>query len=200
VTTWDRIEAARERWNVLRHPFYVRWSAGELTAQELAAYTGQYRHAVEAIARMSEDVAAQDPDRPELAEHARSEREHVALWDRFVDAAGGERSAKPTAETERCVQEWTAGDDALLTLARLYAIESSQPAISRTKLDGLTEHYGFDEGPATEYFTLHERLDAEHAREGRDLIATLTGGAGEDELVDAAESAYRANWRLLDGV
>ena len=28
---WERIEQARERWNVLDHPFYQRWSAGELT-------------------------------------------------------------------------------------------------------------------------------------------------------------------------
>ena len=51
--TWDRIEQARERWNVLRHPFYRRWSAGELSSEELARYSGQYRHAVEAIAALS---------------------------------------------------------------------------------------------------------------------------------------------------
>ena len=48
--TWERIERSRERWDVLRHPFYKRWSAGELSAEELARYSGQYRHAVEAIA------------------------------------------------------------------------------------------------------------------------------------------------------
>ena len=36
VETWERIERARERWNVLRHPFYQRWSAGELSGDELA--------------------------------------------------------------------------------------------------------------------------------------------------------------------
>ncbi len=25
-----RLDAVRERWNVLRHPFYLRWSAGTL--------------------------------------------------------------------------------------------------------------------------------------------------------------------------
>ncbi len=88
TTAWNRIEAARERWNVLRHPFYVRWSAGELSADELAAYTGQYRHAVQAIATMSETVAEALPERPELAEHARAERDHVALVGR-VPRCGG---------------------------------------------------------------------------------------------------------------
>ena len=36
--TWDRIEDARERWNVLRHPFYRRWTAGALSAEELGRY------------------------------------------------------------------------------------------------------------------------------------------------------------------
>ena len=54
---WQKIEQARERWNVLEHPFYQRWSAGELTREELADYSGQYRHATAAIARLSADVA-----------------------------------------------------------------------------------------------------------------------------------------------
>ncbi len=200
TTAWDRIEAARERWNVLRHPFYARWSAGELSAAELAAYTGQYRHAVAAIADMSETVATAFPERSELAEHARAERDHVELWDRFLDATGGVRNATTTPETQACVASWTRDDDSLATLARLFAIESSQPAISRTKLDGLTSNYGFDAGPATEYFAVHESLDVEHAREGRELIAEIAGSGRDDELVAAATAAYRANWRLLDGV
>ena len=62
--TWSRIEDARERWNVLRHPFYRRWSAGELSSEELARYSGQYRHAVEAIAALSESAARSAPERP----------------------------------------------------------------------------------------------------------------------------------------
>lgn len=200
TTAWDRIEAAREHWNVLRHPFYARWSAGELSAEELSAYTGQYRHAVQAIADMSETVAKAFPEHRELAEHARAERDHVELWDRFLDAAGGTGNATATPETTGCVEAWAVGGDPLATLARLYAIESSQPAISRTKLDGLTSHYGYDEGPETEYFTVHESLDVEHAREGRGLIAEIAGFGRDDELVAAATAAYRANWRLLDGV
>ena len=53
IDVWERIEQARERWNVLEHPFYQRWSAGELTADELADYSGQYRRAVEAIAAVA---------------------------------------------------------------------------------------------------------------------------------------------------
>ncbi len=52
------LDAVRERWNVLEHPFYTRWSAGELTLDELALYAGQYRHAVTALAQASANAAA----------------------------------------------------------------------------------------------------------------------------------------------
>jgi pyrroloquinoline-quinone synthase len=202
--TWDRIESARERWNVLRHPFYRRWSAGELSREELARYSGQYRHAVRAIAAVSEAAADAAPERPELRRHAAEERDHVALWDGFVEAAGGSVADAPTPETEECVRAWSqpaAGrGDLLARLARLYAVESGQPEISRTKRQGLLGCYGFAEGPGTAYFRLHERRDTEHAAEGRELIDELAARGDEDAVVAAAEAALRANWRLLDGV
>jgi pyrroloquinoline-quinone synthase len=197
LTIWERIESARQRWNVLRHPFYERWTAGALTPEELARYSGQYRHAVEAIAEVSESAAA---GRPDLAEHAVEEREHVELWDRFVHATGGDAAAKPTPETAECVKEWSAGEDVLSQLVTLYAIEAAQPEISRVKREGLLQSYGFEDGDGTDYFRVHEHLDAEHAAQARELLAELAEEADEDRLVAVAEGAYRANWRLLDGV
>jgi pyrroloquinoline-quinone synthase len=199
---WQKIEAARARWNVLEHPFYQRWSAGELSREELAAYSGQYRHATAAIARLSASVAESAPDaeRAELRRHAEQEADHIALWDGFVEAVGGEVAAAPTAETKRCVDAWTASDERLSQLVRLYAIESGQPAISETKRRGLAEHYGIGDGPGNEYFRVHEEADVEHAAEGRSLIEAHLDGADPDALVAAAESAFEANWRLLDGV
>jgi pyrroloquinoline-quinone synthase len=204
---WVRIEQGRERWNVLRHPFYRRWSAGELSRQELARYSGQYRHAVRAIAAASEAAAEIAPERPELRRHAFEERDHVALWDGFVEAAGGSVADAPTPETQECVRAWSQsravsarGDDLLARLVRLYAIESGQPAISRIKRQGLVGCYGVIDGPGTAYFRLHERRDAEHAAEARELIEELAAEGDEDELAAAAEATLRANWRLLDGV
>jgi pyrroloquinoline-quinone synthase len=197
---WDRIERSRERWDVLRHPFYRRWSAGELTVEELGRYSGQYRHAVEAIAALSADAADAAPDHPELRRHAAEELGHVRLWDGFVAASDGNSSDAPTAETEQCVRAWTEGGDLLSKLARLYAIESGQPRISRTKLDGLREHYGFAEGSGTAYFAVHEGRDVEHAAEVRELIEGIASAEDADRLAAAAETAFRANWRLLDGV
>jgi pyrroloquinoline-quinone synthase len=200
LTIWERIERARERWNVLRHPFYVRWTAGELTAEELARYSGQYRHAVEAIARATDDAAEAASDRAELREHAAEERQHVALWDAFVAATGGDAGAEATPETAQCVATWCGGEDLASRLVTLYAIESAQPEISRVKREGLISSYGFATGDGTRYFELHERRDSEHAAQARALLAQIVGEADEDRLVATAERAYRANWRLLDGV
>ena len=201
-TIWQRIEAARTRWDVLEHPFYVRWTAGELSREELADYAGQYRHATEAIARLCEQAAASAPpaERRELLRHAADEADHVALWDGFVDAIGGQVGAEPTPETRDCVAAWTADDGLLASLVRLYAIESGQPQISRVKREGLAEHYGVADGDGNAYFRVHEDLDLEHAASGRELIERHLDGADQDALADAAESAFRANWRLLDGV
>jgi pyrroloquinoline-quinone synthase len=201
-SVWERIEESRARHNVLEHPFYVRWSGGELTTQELARYAGQYRHATEALARLCGQTAETAPDahRDELAAHAAEEEAHVGLWDDFVEAAGGEIGAEPTPETADCVSTWTVADGYLARLARLYAIESGQPEISRVKRDGLARFYGIDAGPGSEYFRVHENADHAHAQQSRRLIEEAMGAADEDAVVEAAESAFRANWQLLDGV
>lgn len=199
-TVWDRIEAARGRCNVLEHPFYQRWTAGELTPAELAGYSGQYRRAVEAIADVSAYVARELPEHAGLVEHAREEAEHVALWDGFVEAVGGESSAAPNPETERCYETWTREDSALAALARLYAIESGQPEISRTKLEGLAAHYDVPPGAGTHYFSVHRGRDVEHAAEARELLAELMELGDEEIVLAAAQEAFEANWELLDGV
>ncbi|HEY1285669.1 MAG TPA: iron-containing redox enzyme family protein [Solirubrobacterales bacterium] len=199
---WQRIEEARARWNVLEHPFYQRWSAGELSLEELADYAGQYRHATVAIAALSASVAESSAgvERAGLRRHAAEEQAHVAAWDGFVEAVGGDLAAAPNRETQECVDAWTAGDERLVQLVRLYAIESGQPAISRTKRVGLEAHYGIGDGPGNEYFRIHEEADVHHAAEGRSLIEAHLAGADPDELVAAAEAAFEANWRLLDGI
>lgn len=199
---WDRVEEIRGRCNVLEHSFYARWSAGELTGEELADYAGEYRHAVGAIAEASATAAALSkgtPAREALLRHAAEEASHIPLWDGFVTAVGGGRR-EPAPETAECVAAWTDGGELLPTLVTLYAIESGQPEISRVKREGLLAFYGVEDGPATDYFALHAELDREHAAEARDLIEEMLEGADQDELAAVAESAFRGYWTLLDGV
>lgn len=202
-----RIDAARAATDVLQHPFYRRWSAGELSDEELGRYAGQYRHAVVALADASDEAARRGGAHAAgLARHAAEERDHVALWDAFASACGAQPDATPLAGTADCTRAWRGGEHLLERLAVLYAIEASQPAISQTKLDGLRDHYGrVAEGPATEYFAVHAVRDVEHAHEAGRLIEELLAGeedaeARADRMVAHAEAALRGNWRLLDSV
>jgi pyrroloquinoline-quinone synthase len=180
------IDAARERWNVLEHPFYVRWERGELTREELARYAGEYRHAVVALARTAKKAGL----------HAEEEAGHISLWDDFASAVGA-RAREPLAETRCCASAWAGAPDELGAAAILYAIESGQPAIAETKLRGLVEHYGFGDGsPEVEYFRLHAERDHEHAAEAGAVLE----GAEDGRLVGLAEAALAGNWALLDGV
>jgi pyrroloquinoline-quinone synthase len=192
MTLFERLAETQERWNVLKHPFYTRWERGELTADALAYYAGEYRHAVVALARQAETAGA---------DHAAEEAAHVDLWDDFARALDADLDRAPRAETRGCAEAWTGGSDRLERLAVLYAIESAQPAISETKLAGLVAHYGFDaDGPGAAYFALHAERDLEHADESRAALAAEATEADVERLVAAAEAALRGNWRLLDGV
>jgi pyrroloquinoline-quinone synthase len=196
MTLIARLDEARRRRNILEHPFYTRWERGELTRSELSTYAGEYRHAVVALAGAAEQAAPIAGDG-----HAAEERAHVDLWDDFAVALDAELAGTPLPETERCAAAWTSAVDPLEALAILYAIETGQPDVSRTKLSGLVEHYGFEEGEAgTAYFRLHAERDHEHAAQSRELLERHAAPADEDRLVAAAERALDGNWALLDGV
>ena len=142
--TWDRIEEARERWNVLRHPFYRRWSAGELSARGAGALLGPVP------ARGAGDRRGQRGRRGRRSRAARAApprrrgaRPRRALG-RLRRGGGRERRRPPDAGdrgVRACVVATgtvrAGGDDLLARLVTLYAIESGQPEISRTKREGL---------------------------------------------------------------
>jgi len=185
----ERLDEARRTRNVLDHPFYRRWEAGELSHADLVFYAGEYRHAVVALA----DAAAATGD----AEHASEEAAHVSLWDEFAAALDAPIDREPASGTMACAGAWRRTDP-LEARAVLYAVEAGQPDVSRTKLEGLVGHYGFQpDGAGTAYFSLHAERDHEHAAMSR-AVLEQADPADADRLVAVAEAALEGNWRLLD--
>jgi pyrroloquinoline-quinone synthase len=194
VELFEQIRQAQERWNVLRHPFYVRWEQGELSREELQTYAGQYRHAVAAVARAARQAATLGDDG-----HAAEEAAHVTLWDAWA-ASLDARRAEASPETAECAERW-APSDPLAATAVLYAVESTQPAVAETKLQGLLAHYGYrPDSPALSYFHVHVERDHAHAARAETILRERPSDADDGVLAGAAEDALRANWRLLDGV
>lgn len=187
---FERLEAVADRWNVLRHPFYRRWECGELTRDELSYYAGEYRHAVVALAGLARTASDEG--------HAAEEAAHVDLWDDFARSLDADLERAPCTETTTCVDAWSGSG--FEGAAALFAIESAQPEISKTKLDGLTRWYGFEpHTKGTRYFELHSERDHEHAELSRRVLERAEP-ADADRIVEAAERALQGNWALLDGV
>ena len=161
-----RLDEARGAISVLEHPFYQRWSAGELSARELGVYAGEYRHAVLALEqhrRRRLRRRGRQSLRP--APPRRGGDGDVELWERFARATGA-RGAAPNASgrwarRRRACARGRPARTCSSTWRCCTRSRPSQPEISRTKLEGLTAHYGYsEEGPAVEYFRVHELRDS----------------------------------------
>jgi pyrroloquinoline-quinone synthase len=83
-------------------------------------------------------------------------------------------------------------------LAALYAYESQQPEVMRTKREGLADRYGVATGH--DYFTVHESLDVQHSEAERALVLSEAGGAEEESIYAAVRNGLDATYTLLDGI
>ncbi|WP_026442588.1 CADD family putative folate metabolism protein [Pseudacidobacterium ailaaui] len=212
-------EERMERYDLLKHPFYTAWTAGELTREDLREYAAEYWHHVSAFpASLSALHArlADGPARRMVASNLADEegitspdgRAHSDLWMDFARGMGADESAVRSRtlqpETKALIASFRkiAEEGATAAaLAAFYAYESRVPAIAREKACGLKEHYGADSA-TVRYFTLHQTADIHHANVWRELIAQeleQDPGATEKAL-SAVEQISASLWAALDGV
>jgi pyrroloquinoline-quinone synthase len=188
------LDGVTDRWNLLQHSFYQRWTQGTLTRDELCDYVGQYAHVVRAVPGWLEQVRGGDT--AEVSRHAAEEQSHVALWTRFGEALGlstdAIRLAPANAATAGLIQrgdELASNGDAAPVV---WALEAQTPAVAAAKLAGLSAFYGIGSEGGGEYFAVHQHLDVEHAAELRELCP-----AGSE---NAAAAMSEALWDLLTSV
>jgi pyrroloquinoline-quinone synthase len=212
LDTLDNLDALIGRRSILEHPFYRAWTAGRLTAGQLATYAAAYYPHVAAFPDYLRAAIAGTRSaavRDELGDNLREElgepAPHPELWKRFAAAAGAPEGSLAettprTAATVATFRRLCAGGDAP-ALAALYAYESQQPEVACRKAEGLRQHYGIVDPEALAYFTVHAEADVRHRQgERRALESCLAAGAAPETLLAAAGDALDAYWGLLDGV
>ncbi len=213
---WAEVDAIIEKRSLLKHPFYQAWTMGTLTRGDLAFYAQQYYQQESRFPRFVSAVHSSCPElkvRQVLLENLNQEEagpeNHPELWLRFAGSVGANRrsvaQAELAPETVACVREfealardprWQVG------LAALYAYEAQQPAVSKTKIQGLKDRYGLSSPDALGFFQVHQAADAWHSEVEKRIL--LEQADRDPELKDAIKDAVRracdALNTLLDGV
>jgi pyrroloquinoline-quinone synthase len=218
---FQQLDARIARYDLLCHPFYKAWSAGELTRDDLREYARDYYHHVDAfptylaelgirldegelrravLANLADEKGGEDAfGQPSAA--------HSELWLDFAEGMGAGRDMRghtPVAEVRelmsffhRVASEGTPEE----ALAAFYAYESQVPRVAKEKARGLREMYGADEKTCG-YFTLHTTADVHHSQVWRQQLARQVeqNPRATERALEAAETAAKSLWRALDGI
>jgi pyrroloquinoline-quinone synthase len=210
--------------HLLGHPFYIEWTKGRLTAEQLRFYAEQYYHHVLAEPTYLSAIHARTPHffsdgkpadisvRQEILENLISEEfgenNHPALWKKFARAIGATEetlaAAQPLPTTTHLIEEFRrlCGDRPFYVgLSALHAFESQVPAIAAAKIDGLIRFYGITDPEAYEFFTVHREADVWHSASEWALIERFADTpAKRADVIAATDAACQALWTFLDGV
>jgi pyrroloquinoline-quinone synthase len=212
------LETRIAKYDLLCHPFYKAWSAGELTREDLREYACDYYHHVDAfptyLAELSVRLEEGELRRAVLANMADEKGsadegsiEHSELWLDFAEGMGASRSMNghtPVAEISglmsyfhRVAEEGTPAE----ALAAFYAYESQVPRVAQEKARGLREMYGADEKTCG-YFTLHATADVFHSNVWRKQLQKQlqTNPEAAEKALNAGEAAAKSLWNALDGI
>jgi len=212
---FEQLDARIAQYDLLCHPFYKAWAAGELTREDLRHYGREYYLHVEAFPSYLNEFASRSSEAPlrravlanrdeEMGVHG--SRSHAELWMDFVEGMGGDRINANTGLPEmkelvnwfNVVAREGASEEAL---AAFYAYESQVPRVAKEKARGLREMYGADEKTCA-YFTLHTTADVYHSRVWRSQLARTVEGnlQAANKALNAGENAAKALWNALDGI
>ncbi len=218
---FQQLDARIAKYDLLCHPYYKAWSAGQLTRDDLREYACDYFHHVEAfptylaelgirldeselrqavLANMAEEKGLEDAFGEPSAPHSE-------LWLDFAEGMGASRdlhSHTPVPE----ITELTASFHQVASqgtpeeaLAAFYAYESQVPRVAKEKARGLREMYGASEKTCG-YFTLHTTADVYHSQVWRQQLGKRieANPQAAEKALAASENAAKSLWRALDGI
>lgn len=218
---FQQLEARIAKYDLLCHPFYKAWSAGQLTRHDLREYAQDYYHHVEAFpsylaalglhleeGELRQAVLANLCDEKGVeGRPGRDSVPHAELWLDFAEGMGSSRNLDwhtPVREIRQLIRHFhqvASEGPSENALAAFYAYESQVPRIAQEKERGLREMYAADDKTCG-YFSLHATADVYHSRVWRDQLAKRISAHPEaaDGALNAAENAARMLWIALDGI
>src|SRR5215470_1042395 len=213
---FEKLDARIAKYDLLCHPFYKAWAAGELSREDLQAYGRAYFHHVEAFPSYLTEFASRLPPgnlRKAVLVNRDDElggsvgRSHAELWLDFVEGMGGGRSFEVTPkvpELSRLLAFFhSMANDGTpeAALAAFYAYESQVPRVAAEKARGLGDMYGADEKTCA-YFTLHATADVYHSRSRTTQLENTIQwpSAAAQRALKAGDSAPKALCEAHDGI
>jgi pyrroloquinoline-quinone synthase len=187
---------------LLEHPFYRRWEAGELSREELTRYAEQYRHFeammpdfLAALADHLDPGIARDFVEANLRDEV-TPPSHLELFDRFAAAYGAtDTPPSPAMEALLSAYREVAECGPVSALAGLLAYESQGAAVADSKGAGLAQHYRAPHG-ALDFWIQHSSIEGDHAQWTLDALDSLEGNL--DVVRSAARTIAEAWWGFLD--
>jgi pyrroloquinoline-quinone synthase len=206
----DQVNARR----LLLHPFYQRWTSGQLSREALAEYARQYYHHVAAFPTYLSAVHANTAEAgtrrqvlANLVDEEAGNPNHPELWLRFAEGVGVDRedvlSAELWEETGNLIGTFRSicrDGSTAEGLAALYAYESQIPAVAESKIAGLKQFYGVDSPRALAYFDVHIAADQEHSQVERKLLEHYVNETNAPAVTRAVGQVLEALWEMLSAV
>ena len=207
----DKIDSDIAEKHLLKHPFYLAWTRGELSKEALTDYAKQYYHHVAAFPTYLSAVHAKCDDQPtrkqvlsNLIDEEAGSPNHPELWKQFAASLGVDNvDVEKEPETRNLIETFRSVCGSRSTaegLAALYVYESQIPAICESKIDGLKKHYGFTDPQGYEYFSVHREADKEHSAAERKLLADKIDNQNIDKVGASVNRVLDALWEMLSGV
>lgn len=212
---FDALDRRIAKYDLLCHPFYKAWAAGELTRAELREYAGQYYNQVAAFPVALSTLHGRLPNGElreavlhnywdEVGIEQPDPRPHDEIWLDFAEGMDGTRAPR-TPILEMCdlmalFRHLALHGSPEEALAAFYAYESQVPRVSAEKARGLRQFYGADD-KTCKYFDMHQTADVHHANVWREELGKLIAQGGDaKKALAAAETAAQALWRALSGI
>jgi pyrroloquinoline-quinone synthase len=210
----DKIDNDITEKHLLKHPFYLAWTRGELSQEALTDYAKQYYHHVAAFPTYLSAVHAKCDDQAtrkqllsNLIDEEAGSPNHPELWKKFAKGLGVDdvdlAKTEKQPETRNLIDTFRSvcGKGSTAEgLAALYAYESQIPAICESKIDGLKKHYGFTNPKHYEYFSVHIEADREHSAAERKMLSTKIDDGNFENAKASVNRVLEALWEMLSGV